>query len=85
MSHSAGYHARFRLSIRIPDWRSDLSKLHKLNEMLFIMVVALIAGAQDCEGDPQKIVVAPKVLHLPHDARLRVVQNRGDLGVLSGG
>lgn len=44
-----GYRQLYTLSAQIPDWRSDRGKLHKLTEVIFIMVVALIAGAQDCE------------------------------------
>ncbi len=49
MNDLDGYRQLYRLSAQIPDWRSDLGKLHRLTEVLFIMVVALIAGAQDCE------------------------------------
>jgi len=67
-----GYRELFRLSIRIPDWRSDLGKLHRLSEVLFIMVVALIAGAQDCEGisrfGRKNIVWLRQFLTLKHGA-----------------
>lgn len=49
MNDLDGYRQLYRLSAQVPDWRSDLGKLHRLTEVLFIMVVALIAGAQDCE------------------------------------
>ena len=51
MNQLDGYRELFRLSIRIPDWRSDLGKLHRLSEVLFIMVVALIAGGAGLRGD----------------------------------
>ena len=49
MSDLSGYRQLYRLSAQIPDWRDDLGKRHQLTEVLFLIVVALIAGAQDCE------------------------------------
>jgi predicted transposase YbfD/YdcC len=49
MSQLDGYRELYRLSTHVEDWRSDLGKWHRLSEVLFIMVVALIAGAQNAE------------------------------------
>ena len=48
MSDLDGYRELYRLSAQIPDWRSDLGKQHRLTDVIFIMVAALIAGAQNC-------------------------------------
>lgn len=49
MNDLRGYDELYTLSAQIPDWRSDLGKRHLLTDVLFIMVAALIAGAQNCE------------------------------------
>jgi predicted transposase YbfD/YdcC len=49
MGHLYGYQQLYRLSADVPDWRSDLGKQHRLTDVLFIMVVSLLAGAQNCE------------------------------------
>jgi len=49
MNDLNGYDELYALSAQVPDWRSDLGKRHLLTDVLFIMVAALIAGAQNCE------------------------------------
>jgi predicted transposase YbfD/YdcC len=49
MGELDGYRQLYALSAQVEDWRSDLGKRHQLTEVIFIMVVALIAGAQNCE------------------------------------
>ena len=48
MNELDGYRELYRLSAQVPDWRSDLGKQHRLTEVIFIMVAALIGGAQNC-------------------------------------
>lgn len=48
MDELGGYQQLYTLSAQIPDWRSDLGKLHKLTDVIFLIVVATIAGAQNC-------------------------------------
>ena len=49
MNDLDGYRELYTLSSQVPDWRSDLGRRHLLTDVLFIMVAALIAGAQNCE------------------------------------
>ena len=48
MNELDGFRELYKLSAQIPDWRSDLGKQHRLTEVIFIMVAALIGGAQNC-------------------------------------
>jgi predicted transposase YbfD/YdcC len=50
MEIEAGYQRLFWLSKQIPDWRKPQGSRHDVPEALFVAVVALLAGAQDCEG-----------------------------------
>jgi len=44
-----GYRELYRLSLRVPDLPGDRGKRHMLPELLFVAVVALLAGAQNAE------------------------------------
>lgn len=70
MGELDGYQQLYRLSAQIPDWRSDLGKLHKLTDVIFLIVVATIAGAQNCEDiwdfGRQNEVWLRRVLTLKH-------------------
>ena len=50
MTQDDGYRELLRLCLHVDDPRSDLGKRHHLAEVLFLVVVALLAGAQDAEG-----------------------------------
>jgi hypothetical protein len=49
MNELDGYLQLHRLSVHVPDWRSDRGKRHSLTEVIFLIVVGLIAGAQNRE------------------------------------
>ncbi len=49
MGELDGYRQLYSLSAQVDDWRSDLGKRHLLTEVMFIMVLAILAGAQNCE------------------------------------
>jgi predicted transposase YbfD/YdcC len=49
MEELDGYLQLHALSAQVPDWRSDRGKRHSLTEVIFLIVVGLIAGAQNCE------------------------------------
>lgn len=49
MTQEEGWRELYRHSLTVPDSRDDRGKRHKLSELLFLAVVALLAGAQDAE------------------------------------
>lgn len=50
MTQNDGYSELLKLCLQVPDWRSDHGKRHQLSELLFVLLVAVLAGAQDAEG-----------------------------------
>lgn len=77
-----GYLQLHWLSSQVPDWRADRGKRHILSEVIFVMILALIAGAQNCEdiwrfakGNEEWLRTILRLPHgIPsHDMYLRVL------------
>ena len=49
MADNDAWRELLRISLSVPDYRSDRGKRHNLAEMLFLVVAGLLAGCQDAE------------------------------------